>query len=292
MFQNIYYERYKNRIHLWDDQYGYKSFRYKKYAYKKQSTGSFISLYGDKLTKIYKWDEEELNLFESDINPEVRTLIDEYTNDDTSSVNHKIMIIDIEVEVTAGFPRPDLAENKIYSITIYDSFQQKYFCFVLDEKNRMQNKKEENLVIEVFNNERDLITRFFKEYLKIKPTIITGWNSTYFDIPYVYNRTIQILGSDVALLLSPIKQVQWNDHKDRYFIAGVSCLDYLMLYKKFTPSQKPSYRLNEICKTELNLKKLEYDGTLNDLYENDIQKFVDYNIHDVRLVKKLDIRFY
>jgi DNA polymerase elongation subunit (family B) len=71
-------------------------------------------------------------------------------------------------------------------------------------------------------------------------------------------------------------------------LAGVSCLDYLMLYKNFTFSSKPSYRLDEIGKSEVGTAKISYDGTLNDLYENDLEKFVEYNIHDVRIVKKLD----
>ena len=79
---------------------------FKKYAYVKDSYGTHVSLYGDKLKKIYKWDKTVENLFESDINPETRTLIDMYTDSDEPSVGHRIMIIDIEVEVTEGFPNP------------------------------------------------------------------------------------------------------------------------------------------------------------------------------------------
>ena len=89
-------------------------------------------------------------------------------------------------------------------------------------------------------------------------------------------------------MLSPIGIVEWSDFANRYKIAGVSILDYLTLYKKFTFSQQPSYRLDAIGEYEVGEKKVEYEGTLNDLYENDLDKFVEYNLQDVKLVKKID----
>ena len=90
-------------------------------------------------------------------------------------------------------------------------------------------------------------------------------------------------------VLSPILNVQWSDFgTGKYKIVGVSTLDYLQLYKKFTFSQRSSYRLDAIGEFEVGEKKVEYEGTLNDLYENDLEKFVQYNIQDVKLVKKLD----
>ena len=89
--------------------------------------------------------------------------------------------------------------------------------------------------------------------------------------------------------MSPILNVQWSDFgTGKYKIVGVSTLDYLQLYKKFTFSQRSSYRLDAIGEFEVGEKKVEYEGTLNDLYENDLEKFVQYNIQDVKLVKKLD----
>ena len=88
-------------------------------------------------------------------------------------------------------------------------------------------------------------------------------------------------------MLSPIQTVQWNKHRKRYMFAGVSCLDYYALYRLFTYTQLSSYRLDAVAEKELGENKIEYTGTLNDLYERDINKFVEYNIHDVRLVKRM-----
>ena len=96
------------------------------------------------------------------------------------------------------------------------------------------------------------------------------------------------MGNSVAGLLSPISEVRWSEYKSRYIIAGVSCLDYLSLYKKFSFIQQSSYRLDYIGEVEVGVKKIEYTGTLNDLYENELQKFIDYNIRDVKILVDLD----
>ena len=289
MYQNIYYESRKNKVHIWDDKSGHVVIPYKRYAYVKDNYGTHVSLYGDRLKKTYKWDKTVEGLHESDINPETRTLIDMYTNSDEPSVGHRIMIIDIEVEVTEGFPSPQKAENKITSIAIHDSETDQYFCYVLDEKNKLEpDDWGKNVTVETFDKEFTLLQKFYAKYLEIRPTIITGWNVDGFDIPYLYNRSQQVVGKNVADCLSPISSVYWNKYRERFMIAGVSCLDYLMLYKNFTFSSKPSYRLDEIGKSEVGTAKISYDGTLNDLYENHLNDFVKYNIHDVRIVKKLD----
>ena len=289
MYQNIYYESRKNKVHIWDDKSGHVVIPYKRYAYVKDGYGTHVSLYGDRLKKTYKWDKTVEGLHESDINPETRTLIDMYTNSDEPSTGHRIMIIDIEVEVTEGFPSPRKAENKITSIAIHDSETDQYFCYVLDEKNKLKpDDWGKNVTVETFDKEFALLQKFYAKYLEIRPTIITGWNVDGFDIPYLYNRSQQVVGKNVADCLSPISSVYWNKYRERFMIAGVSCLDYLMLYKNFTFSSKPSYRLDEIGKSEVGTAKISYDGTLNDLYENHLNDFVKYNIHDVRIVKKLD----
>ena len=255
----------------------------------KDNYGTHVSLYGDRLKKIYKWEKGLKGLHESDINPETRTLIDMYTNSEEPSTGHRIMIIDIEVEVTEGFPSPQKAENKITSIAIHDSVTDQYFCFVLDEENKLKpNDWGKNVTVETFDKEYGLLQRFYAKYLEMRPTIITGWNVDGFDIPYLYNRAQQIVGKNIADCLSPVSKVYWNKYREKYMIAGVSCLDYLMLYKNFTFSSKPSYRLDDIGQSEVGTSKISYDGTLNDLYENHLEDFVKYNIHDVRIVKKLD----
>ena len=218
----------------------------------------------------------------------MRTLVDLYTDNDDMSVNHRIMIIDIEVEVTEGFPDVFKAENKITSIAIHDSVADEYFCYALDDKSILDVNFGDNVHVVSCLNENELLNTFFRKYLEIKPTIITGWNTAKFDIPYLYNRTHQVLGLQIADCLSPINEVHWNKYRNYYTIAGVTSLDYLELYKKFTWSEKSSYRLDNIGEIEVGIKKISYDGTLNDLFEYNLDKFVEYNINDVRIVKKLN----
>ena len=289
MYQNIYYDSSKRKVHIWDDKNGHVIVPFKKYAYIKDSYGTHVSLYGDRLKKIYRWDKNVEGLYESDINPETRTLIDMYTDSDEPSTGHTTMIMDIEVEVTEGFPDPMKAENKITSIACYDTDNDVYICFVLDEEHKLPQKEwGKNEVVKTYSSEENLLKTFLKYYLNVKPTIITGWNIDGFDIPYLYNRIYNTLGEDIANCLSPINHIYYNKYRERYMIAGVSCLDYLALYKNFTFSSKPSYRLDDIGKAEVGTAKIEYEGTLNDLYENHLEKFIEYNIHDVRIVKKLD----
>ena len=279
-------------MHIWDDKFGHQTFRYKKYAYVKNRAGTFTSLYGDKLKKINTWEKDQPELFESDVNPEIRVLVDNYTNSDDVSVCHRTMIFDIEVEVTDGFPDPQKAANKITSIGFNDPILEKYFCYVLDPTDKLKlgesRTKEDGDTIVSFYDEYDLLNAFFKKYMEIQPTILTGWNVEFFDVNYLYNRAIQVVGREVANLLSPIGQVHWSDFSKRYRIAGVSVLDYLALYKTFTFGQRSSYRLDAIGEYEVGEKKVAYDGTLNELYENDLDKFVQYNLQDVKLVKKID----
>jgi DNA polymerase elongation subunit (family B) len=274
-------------MHIWDDKFGHQTFRYKKYAYVKHKAGTFVSLYGDKLKKINKWDKDQPELFESDVNPEIRVLVDNYTDSDEVSFGHKVMIFDIEVEITDGFPNIKRAQNTITSIAFNDPLLDKYFCYVLDSTNKLKENNGDDIIVS-FKDEYDLLNAFFKKYMEIQPTILTGWNVEFFDVPYLYNRASQVVGQNVANLLSPISQVHWSDFHKRYKIAGVNILDYLALYKRYTFSERPSYRLDDICEYEIGEKKVAYEGTLNDLYKNELEKFVQYNLQDVKLVKKLD----
>jgi len=290
MYQNIYIQKSKrgNIVHLWDDTTGYTKFKYVNYAYLKHPGGSHRSLYGDKLKRVSYWTGEDLQagkVFESDIPLETKVLLDKYLESDEPSVGHRELIIDIEVESSKGFPSPQKADNEVTAIALYDKTADEYTCLILG---KVTNKKRDNVVIESFGTETELLQRFFQKYLEIAPTIISGWNTNGFDIPYIYNRTKKIMGEQVANCLSPIGDVYYNEHRKRYMIGGVSQLDYLALYKEFTFTQQSSYRLDYIGQLEVGIGKIEYEGSLQDLYENDIDKFIEYNLNDVVIVKKLD----
>ena len=288
MYQNLFLDIKKMKMHVWDDQRGHLEVPYRKYAYVKHPSGQHVSLYGDRLKKVTQFDKDDPTLHESDVPPTTRFLVDQYGDSDEASTGHRIMFFDIEVEVTEGFPDVMKAVNPITSIALYDSTTENYFTYVFDPNKRLESYTKDDQVVEIYETEYEMLNQFFQKYLEIRPTIISGWNSEFFDIPYLYNRAVRILGPEVANLLSPISQVIYSDYKKKHTIAGVSSLDYLQLYRQFTFTQQSSYRLDYIGEVEVGMKKVDYTGTLNDLYDNDLQTFIDYNIRDVKILVELD----
>ena len=254
----------------------------------KDGNGQHVSLYGDRLKRVSKWDKDDPTLHESDVPPMTRFLVDQYGDSDEPSTGHRIMFFDIEVEVTDGFPDVMKATNVITSIAAYDSTTEKYFTYCFDPHKRLQNYTKDDQIVEFYETEYEMLNQFFQKYLEIRPTIISGWNSDFFDIPYLYNRAVRVLGPEVANLLSPISEIGYSEFTKKHRIAGVSSLDYLLLYKQFTFTQQSSYRLDYIGEQEVNMKKVDYEGTLNDLYDNDLQTFIDYNIRDVKILVELE----
>jgi DNA polymerase elongation subunit (family B) len=293
MYQNIYYERGKNLMHLWDDERGYTTFPYRKYAYKKDPYGQYRSMYGDKLSKIGKWEKDEAeDLFESDVPETTRVLVDIYESD-LPSKGHRTMTFDIEVEMITGLPNTKEAQNEITAIAAHDSATKMFDVFVLDKQNKIKNnansfsKDGREVNVHIFNNEKNLLHSFLNYYEEINPTILTGWNIDFFDIPY-HNRIKNVCGEGHAKRLSPIGQSFYSPYRDKWQFGGVSILDYINLYKTYTYTLESSYTLNHIATKELGRGKVEYEGSLDDLFENDLEKFIEYNIVDVDLVVALD----
>jgi DNA polymerase elongation subunit (family B) len=121
-------------------------------------------------------------------------------------------------------------------------------------------------------------------YEMINPSIVTGWNIDFFDTPMLYNRIKRLMGEKQANRLSPIGQCFWSPYRKRYFMAGVSYLDYITLYKNYNFGELPNYRLDTIAQKELGRGKIEYQGNLDQLFSEDIEKFIEYNLVDVELV--------
>jgi DNA polymerase elongation subunit (family B) len=296
MYQNIYYERAKNLIHLWDDTSGYQTMPYRKYAYKKDPYGQYQSMYGDKLTRISKWEKDEAeDLFESDVPETTRMLVDIYDND-LPSKGHVVLTFDIEVEMITGLPSTREAQNEITAIASHDSVTKVYDVFVLDKDRKVKNnaknfnKDGRKVNVHIFDNEKNLLLAFLNYYQEIDPTILTGWNIDFFDIPYLYNRIKNVCGEGHAKRLSRIGEAFWSPYREKFSFGGVSILDYINLYKTYTYSLEASYTLNYIATKELGRGKIEYEGSLDDLFENDLEKFIEYNIVDVELVVAMDAK--
>jgi len=288
LYKNVYYQREKNLVHLWDDKLGYRTFPYTRYAYEKVMNGEYQSIYGDKLTKIYKFKKDDPDLFESDVPETTRVLVDTYTDSDLPSEGITTLTFDIEVEMESGLPDTEKAENELTAIGLHDNISNQYWVLVMDKSGKMVEKKTDKAIVLPFTDERDMCRKFLDLYEGIAPDIVTGWNIDYFDIPYLFNRLKRILGENQAKRLSPIGQAFYSPYRSRWFLAGVSCLDYLSLYKKFNYTELPNYRLDTVGRLEVGKGKIEYQGSLDDLFNQDIEKFIEYNLVDVEIVVELD----
>jgi len=202
----------------------------------------------------------------------------------------RIAFIDIECSSEYGFPDIRRANEEVLAISIKigDDFKV-YGC---GEYNPSPGIKYINCP-----NEEGLLKSFIDDWASNYPDIVTGWNSRFFDIPYLMNRIIRILGEKYANKLSPWGWFKENEvtlvgnrRHQVYELVGISSIDYMDAYKKFTYVNQESYSLNHIAYAELGEKKLDYSeaSTLHELYKTNFQKFVDYNVHDVILVERLE----
>jgi len=288
MYQNIFISKKDSTVHLWDDTKGYVKFPYQPYAYRKRKGGMYKSIYGDELEKVYKFSQKDPSLFESDVPAETRVLIDAYEDSDDSSTGHRVVYYDIEVSTEGGFPTVDEADKEITAIALYDAATEQYTAFILDKEQRLQDYKKDNVEVRGFQDEDSLLMHFLTKWEEIQPTIATGWNIDEFDTPYVFNRIKRVLGDREAKRLSPIKICYKNDWSGKIVVAGISFIDYMVLYKKWNIKQEPSYALGAIGKKVVGMEKITYHGSLDDLYKSDLNKYIEYNLNDVKIIVALE----
>ena len=204
----------------------------------------------------------------------------------------RIVTIDIEVECENGFPYADKAIEPMLSITIKNHDTGRIKVWGLHE---YHNERTDVQYIKCAT-ERELLAQFVSWWESDHPDIVTGWNTEFFDLPYLVNRINQVMGEEAVKRLSPWGVVSARSvnsgygKKDTiYDILGVENLDYLQLYRKFTYTNQESYRLDHIAFVELGQRKDENPHeTFRDWYTKDYQSFLDYNIQDVELVDSLD----
>lgn len=291
MYQSIGYDRKKGIMHVWDDELGHQQFPFKPYAYMPNPSGQYKSLDGTKLERVQGNHKNDPNSYESDLNEEVRTLIDLYYESDIASKGHRELYFDIETAKDEnGYSTIQDVRTSITSIAYYDKQGNDRRVLLLDERKRIKQDalQGDGYTIEIFRTEADLLTRFIGAFAEIAPTIITGWNTDGYDIPYLLKRSKRVLGAQAIKKLSSVGIVDFNPKTEKWKIFGVSSLDYLKLYKNFTYTELPNYRLDTVGKTELGRGKVEYEGDLDILFEQDIHKFAWYNMTDVDLVADLD----
>jgi len=202
----------------------------------------------------------------------------------------KIGYIDIETSSEHGFPDVRNANEEVLAIS--------YRCGETFRVYGCQGyEPSEGILYVPCTTEEHLLLEFVNDWSMNYPDIITGWNSRFFDIPYLVNRIVKILGQKMANKLSPWGWYKENEinlfgnRKQQIFdLVGISSIDYMDAYKKFTYVNQESYSLNHIAYTELGEKKLDYSeySSLHELYKTNFQKFVDYNVHDVVLLERLE----
>jgi DNA polymerase elongation subunit (family B) len=204
----------------------------------------------------------------------------------------KLTTLDIEVASENGFPDVESAAEEILLITLQDYSSKE----IITWGKGPFKLKQGNHYYKQFNNEYDLLYDFIHWWMDNTPEVITGWNSKLYDIPYIVRRLDRILGEKLMKRISPwglvteLETFIAGRKNISYDIGGVSQLDYLDLYKKFTYTNQESYRLDHIANVELGQKKLDHSefDTFKDFYTNGWQKFVEYNIIDVELVDRLE----
>lgn len=198
-----------------------------------------------------------------------------------------------------GFPTPEIAKWEIDSMTLYDNIDEVYTVYSTRKWSKSASTLKDELLRKVnykfFTTEKDMLICFIQDWRECFPDIVTGWYSNSFDIPYIHKRISLVLGEAAADSLSPygrsdIKTMQDNQNGQRQFVklVGIAQLDYIELYKKFVLEPRANFRLGYIAKVEIDDDKLDYEGSLVDLAIKDPQNYVDYNIYDVDLVKRLN----
>lgn len=207
----------------------------------------------------------------------------------------KILYFDIETTAEQGFPDMQTFNEKVIAITCIVG----NLCVVLayDPFASSRSQKyvaDENVHYIECGTENELLVKFVEFIKDQSPDIISGYNSDFFDIPYLVGRMDRIIEPGYAKNLSPWKEIRTRRMSigGREYVAhdflGIVSLDYMEVYKKFANKRPENYRLDTLARDELKNKKVEYSGTYRDLYTKDWQKFIDYNIQDVLLVKKLE----
>jgi DNA polymerase elongation subunit (family B) len=304
MYKNCYVRRdpddyFSYDVHLWTDE-GYTVERFQNYGYLECSPAqaTHVGLKGEHLKKIYNWQRNDIGLHYTDHtkgNIHTKFLIDKYGTNDETSVTHREVFFDIEIEIGGALTDKYIksAPMPVTSIAWWDKQADQWAIIILDKTGEIKAGMQDGREIIPVKRETDLLEIFLARMEAIEPDILVGYNSDYFDIPYLYYRMKKRLGERHARRLSPIRVVEereWSaDQPIR--IAGVASLDYMRLHKKYSFQQEPSMKLDFLGEKYVGQKKIEYNGSLDRLFAENKQKFIEYNFVDVLILKKLDEKF-
>jgi DNA polymerase elongation subunit (family B) len=275
--------------------------------YVKDPRGKQQSIYGDPVTRIVCKNTKELRkeqainsgkqLFESDINPIFVTLSENYLNVDAPKLNVAFFDIEVDFDPERGYASPDDAFMPITAIAVHLQWMDTMICLAIPPKTLTMEEATEQVKefpnTYLFDNEADMLDMFL-DLIK-DADILTGWNSEGFDIPYTVNRVIKTLSKEDTRRFCLFNQLPKKREYEKfgrqsvtYDFVGRVHLDSLELYRKYTYEERHSYRLDAIAEYELGERKTQYEGTLDQLYNNDFKTFIEYNRQDCALLDRLD----
>ena len=275
--------------------------------YHTDQRGKYKSVFGDPLSKIVCKSTKDFRkevainrdkkLFESDINPIFQCLSENYLNQDAPKLNIAFFDIETDFDPERGFADPSDPFMGITSISVYLQWIETMICLAVPPKTLTMEQATE-LVSDIpnvmlFDKEADMLDTFLT--VIEDSDILSGWNSEGYDIPYTVNRVARVLSKNDTRRFCLWNQLPKRREFERYGktaetfdLVGRVHLDSLQIYRKYTYEERHSYRLDAIGEIEVGENKTVYEGTLDQLYNNDFRKFIEYNIQDTALLDKMD----
>jgi DNA polymerase elongation subunit (family B) len=269
--------------------------------------GKYKSIYGENLSKVvtrsYKDFQKEQRihsnhrLYENDINPVFKTLEENYLNAEPPKLNVAFWDIEVDFDPERGYASPDDAFMPITAIAVHLQWLDTLVCLAVPPKTLTMAQAEEQVKdfpnTHLFETEAEMLEMFLQ--LIEDADVLSGWNSEGFDMPYTVNRITKALSKEDTRRLCLWGQMPKKREYEKYGKAAVTYdlvgrvhLDSLELYRKYTYEERHTYRLDAIGEMEIGETKTVYEGTLDQLYNNDFRKFIEYNRQDTALLDKLD----
>jgi DNA polymerase elongation subunit (family B) len=296
MYQAIYYNRLPGddqyHYYLRDDKKGINCFTYWPTLYKLDEDGEHETLFGDRCSAFQgKYDRKDPTVYEKDLDREIVLLRDLYYKTDEMPSYHNTVYLDIEIEILGALTPQTIREAnaEITAIALIDTSTKEKICFILDKAGKIEEINQDGKVVVPCPDENTLLRKFLNKWEQMDPTIVVGYNSDFFDIPYLYYRIKKRLGDEVYRL-SPIGKIEESlaNGNSPIRIGLVNSLDYMLLLRKYIMKEEPSYKLGDIGTKYAKLGKIEYNGNLDTLFREDPIKFIDYNIRDVEIIEALE----
>jgi len=285
----------------------FKEFPARYTFYYPDQRGKFTSIYGDTLTRVVCKNSKDFRkelaihsnkrIFESDINPIFVTLSENYLGAESPKLNVAFFDIEVDFDPERGYASPDDPFMPITAISVHLQWLDTLVCLAIPPKSLKIDKAKELVKgfpnTHLFESEADMLDTFLN--LIQDADVLSGWNSEGYDIPYTVNRVAKVLSKDDTRRFCLWDQYPRKREYERYGktattfdLIGRVHLDSLELYRKYTYEERHTYRLDAIGEMEIGESKTVYEGSLDQLYNNDFRKFIEYNRQDCALLNKLD----